>query len=67
VIDPKRSYTVTLNDFMVTGGDGLGLSGVALETKPNDIVDLDALITYIRARPQGVAAPAVDRILPVAP
>jgi len=66
-IDPTRIYTVTLNDFMVTGGDGLGLSGVALETTPNDIVDLDALIAYIRARPQGVAAPAVDRILPIAP
>lgn len=66
-IDPKRIYTITLNDFMVTGGDGLGLSGVALETKPNDIVDLDALIAYVRGRPQGVSAPAVDRIVPVAP
>lgn len=66
-IDPKRIYTITLNDFMVTGGDGLGLSGVALETTPNDIVDLDALIAYIRARPQGVAAPAVDRIRAVTP
>lgn len=66
-IDPRRTYTITLNDFMVTGGDGLGLAGVALETKPANIVDLDALIAYIRARPAGVAAPAVDRIVPVTP
>ena len=66
-IDPKRIYTVTLNDFMVMGGDGLGLAGVALETMPNGIVDLDALIAYIRARPLGVAAPLVDRIVPVTP
>jgi 5'-nucleotidase len=66
-IDPKRIYTITLNDFMVTGGDGLGLAGVALDTKANDIVDLDALVAYIRARPQGVAPPAVDRIQAVTP
>ena len=66
-INPKRIYTVTLNDFMVMGGDGLGLAGVALETTPNEIVDLDALIAYIRARPLGVAAPLVDRIVPVTP
>lgn len=66
-IDPKRLYTVTLNDFMVTGGDGLGLSGVAFETRATNIVDLDALVSYIRARPQGVVAPAVDRLVPVNP
>ena len=66
-IDPTRVYTITLNDFMVTGGDGLGLAGVALETIPTDIVDLDALVAYVKARPQGVAAPAVDRIVSVTP
>ena len=66
-IDPKRVYSITLNDFMVTGGDGLGLSGFALETTATDIVDLDALVAYVRARPQGVAAPAVDRIQAVTP
>ncbi len=66
-IDPKRIYTITLNDFMVTGGDGLGLAGLAIDTKANDIVDLDALVAYIRARPAGVAPPAVDRIQAVTP
>ncbi|MBC7844285.1 MAG: 5'-nucleotidase C-terminal domain-containing protein [Gemmatimonadaceae bacterium] len=66
-IDGKRIYTITLNDFMVTGGDGLGLAGVALETTATNIVDLDALIAFVKARPQGVASPAVDRIVSIAP
>lgn len=65
-IDPSRIYTITLNDFMVTGGDGLDLAGVALDSRATGIVDLDALIAYIRARPAGVAPTAVDRIVPVA-
>ena len=66
-IDPRRIYSITLNDFMVTGGDGLGLSGFALATTATEIVDLDALVAYVRARPKGVAPPAVDRIQPVTP
>ena len=66
-IDLQRIYTVTLNDFMLTGGDGLGFAGVALSSTTDDVVDLDALVAYIRARPQGVAPPAVDRIQAVTP
>ena len=66
-IDPTRIYSITLNDFMVTGGDGLGLAGVALETREVNVVDLDALVTYVRARPAGVAPPPVDRIVSVTP
>ena len=64
-IDPSRIYTITLNDFMVTGGDGLDLAGVAIETRATEIVDLDALIAYIRARPAGIAPTAVDRLVNV--
>jgi 2',3'-cyclic-nucleotide 2'-phosphodiesterase / 3'-nucleotidase / 5'-nucleotidase len=66
-VDPAREYTITLNDFMVTGGDGLGLAGTALETRATNIVDLDALVAYVERRPAGVTPPAVDRILPVTP
>jgi len=66
-LDPARVYTLTMNDFMVTGGDGLGLAGIALQTTPNNVIDLDALIAYIRARPQGVAPTALDRIVTTAP
>jgi 2',3'-cyclic-nucleotide 2'-phosphodiesterase / 3'-nucleotidase / 5'-nucleotidase len=66
-ISPSRIYTITLNDFMATGGDGLGLAGVALDTRATNTVDLDALIAYVRARPAGVSPPSVDRILSVTP
>ena len=66
-IDATRTYTITLNDFMVTGGDGLGLAGVALETTPTNIVDLDALVSYVRARSTGVVAPTGDRIVSTSP
>jgi 2',3'-cyclic-nucleotide 2'-phosphodiesterase / 3'-nucleotidase / 5'-nucleotidase len=61
-LDPKRIYTITINDFMVTGGDGLGLADVAMETRATNIVDLQALVAYVRARPQGVAPTPTDRI-----
>ena len=64
-VSPTRIYTITINDFMVTGGDGLGLAGVALDSRATNIVDLDALVAYIRSRPEGVRPPATDRILPV--
>nr|MCU0626174.1 5'-nucleotidase C-terminal domain-containing protein [Gemmatimonadaceae bacterium] len=61
-LDPARRYTITMNDFMVTGGDGLDLAGAALSTVPANVVDLDAFIAYIRARADGVRAPATGRL-----
>lgn len=61
------TYRVVLNDFMVTGGDGLGLAGEAISTRPLNIVDLDALISYLRSRPAPVRAPAGARFLIVRP
>jgi 2',3'-cyclic-nucleotide 2'-phosphodiesterase (5'-nucleotidase family) len=58
-------YTVVMNDFMVTGGDRLGFGDLALETEPLNVVDLDALIAYVRAQPGAVQPPAVDRLVPV--
>jgi len=57
-------YTVIMNDFMVTGGDGLGLGERAISTEPLDIVDLDALIAYVRAQPGAVEPPARGRLVP---
>ena len=57
-----RLYTVILNDFLVTGGDGLGLAGRAASVTPLNIVDLDALMGYLRQLPQPVRAPAAVRL-----
>ena len=56
-------YTLILNDFLATGGDGLGLGSAARRTEVLPIVDLDALIAYLRAAPQPVRAPPGSRFV----
>ena len=60
------TYTVAMTDFLLTGGDGLGLQQEAVRVEPLNIVDLDALIDYVRASGGVVRAPPGDRIVPVA-
>jgi 2',3'-cyclic-nucleotide 2'-phosphodiesterase (5'-nucleotidase family) len=55
------TYTVVMSDFMATGGDGLGLGRAALAVEPLDVVDLDALVGYLRSLPQPVTPPAGAR------
>ena len=60
-IADTATYTVVMNDFMATGGDGHGLAG-GEPARSLNIVDLDALVGYLRSRPQPVTAPAEVRI-----
>jgi 5'-nucleotidase len=60
------TYTIVLSDFLVAGGDGLGLGQAALSSDPTGIVDLDALISYLRLRGGRLATPAEPRIVKVA-
>lgn len=53
-LDDARDYTVVLSDFLLTGGDGLGLGDAARKVEPLNIQDLDALIAYVRALPGGI-------------
>ncbi|MBI2408303.1 MAG: 5'-nucleotidase C-terminal domain-containing protein [Gemmatimonadetes bacterium] len=53
-LDDARDYTLVLSDFMLTGGDGLGLGDAAKRVEPLNVQDLDALISYVRALPGGV-------------
>jgi 2',3'-cyclic-nucleotide 2'-phosphodiesterase (5'-nucleotidase family) len=52
-----REYTVVINDFMESGGDGLGFGDRAISTESLNLIDLDALIHYLRSLPQPVAGP----------
>jgi 5'-nucleotidase len=61
-LEDDRLYTLVLNDFLVTGGDGLGLAGRAASVTPLNVVDLDALVGYLRQLPQPVRAPAEERL-----
>jgi 2',3'-cyclic-nucleotide 2'-phosphodiesterase (5'-nucleotidase family) len=54
-------YNVIVNSFMAGGGSNMGPPEGA-ESKPLDIVDLDATIDYIKSRPQPLAVPSETRI-----
>jgi 2',3'-cyclic-nucleotide 2'-phosphodiesterase (5'-nucleotidase family) len=66
-LSDSRSYNVIMNDFLATGGEGYNAGGRATSSKPLNIVDLDALIDYLRMLPTPIVAPAEVRIAPVAP
>ena len=60
-IDDSASYTVSINDFMAAGGDGLGPPSSAV-VEPLPIIDRNALRDYISRLPQPVDAPRTVRI-----
>ena len=62
-LDDAARYRVILNDFMALGGEGLGFATNAIRSEPLGIVDLDALIAYLRKLPQPVHAPKEQRII----
>jgi 2',3'-cyclic-nucleotide 2'-phosphodiesterase (5'-nucleotidase family) len=64
-LDDRATYTIALNDFLVTGGDGMALPPEATPARSLDIIDLDALIDYSRSRPQPVTPPTGSRFVPV--
>jgi len=66
-LSDTKTYSVTVNDFLATGGEGYNAGGRATLSKPLNIVDLDALIDYLKTLPQPITAPAEVRIAPILP
>ena len=58
-----RTYTVVMNSFMATGEEGRPLTDRAASSAPAGMVDLDALVAYLRAHPGPVRPPAVGRFV----
>ena len=58
VLDPDRSYRVTTNSFLASGGDNFTVLRAGRDKKDAG-VDLDALEAWLRTRP---ALPAGDRV-----
>jgi hypothetical protein len=52
-----------MNDFMATGRFGVELSHASRSTAPLKIVDLDALVAYLRAQSGPVPPPAGARLV----
>jgi 2',3'-cyclic-nucleotide 2'-phosphodiesterase (5'-nucleotidase family) len=66
-LSDTRTYNVIVNDFLATGGEGYNAGGRATSAQPLNIVDLDALIDYLKSLPSPITAPAEVRIAPVSP
>ncbi|MDN4074330.1 bifunctional metallophosphatase/5'-nucleotidase [Fictibacillus terranigra] len=56
-LDPSKTYTATVNSFMASGGDGYTTLKDG-QNKVVDIVDLDALVKYIKSK--GEVNPSID-------
>ncbi|MDC3415217.1 bifunctional metallophosphatase/5'-nucleotidase [Terrihalobacillus insolitus] len=60
-IQSNKEYTVTVNNFLASGGDGF----TKFTEGTNEVigpVDLDAIVTYIEQQPTPIAAPNTNRI-----
>jgi 2',3'-cyclic-nucleotide 2'-phosphodiesterase (5'-nucleotidase family) len=66
-LSDSRDYKVIMNDFLATGGEGYNAGALATASQPLNIVDLDALIDYLRILPAPITAPTEIRIAPIAP
>lgn len=64
-LSDTMTYSVIVNDFLATGGEGYNAGQRATSMKALNIVDLDALIDYLRSLPSPITAPAELRIAPI--
>jgi 2',3'-cyclic-nucleotide 2'-phosphodiesterase (5'-nucleotidase family) len=62
-IADAAQYTLVMNNFMASGGDGLALGADALRSEPLPIIDLDALIDYLEQLSQPIRVPTDRRIV----
>lgn len=53
-LDPAAEYTLTVNNFMATGGDGFTVLRDSPRKYDTGIVDLDAIIAYLKSLPSPV-------------
>ena len=53
-IDPKATYSLVVNNFMASGGDGFTVLRDSATKYDTGIADLDAMIAYLKAMPSPV-------------
>lgn len=66
-LDDSAQYALVMSDFLADGGDGLNLDSPAIKRENMRIVDLDALIDYLRSQPGPIHGPRDRRLIPVSP
>jgi hypothetical protein len=60
--DDASTYTIVVNDFMVTNNGTLAFPGTPIASEALNVTDHDALIAYLERLPQPVVAPKDIRI-----
>ena len=60
-LNPEQIYSVAVNNFVATGGDGFTVfkEGTNVVTGPTD---LDAMVEYIKNYEGSISAPELDRV-----
>jgi 2',3'-cyclic-nucleotide 2'-phosphodiesterase (5'-nucleotidase family) len=61
------TYTLVFTNFLLGGGDGLGLGDAALKTEPLGMTDLDALVAYVGSQRQPLRYPFESRLTAALP
>lgn len=61
-LDDNATYTVTMSDFIASGGDRYGFNGLEIGSVPLNRTDLDALLEYVRTQPQPIQPPTAIRL-----
>jgi 2',3'-cyclic-nucleotide 2'-phosphodiesterase (5'-nucleotidase family) len=61
------TYTVVLSNFLLGGGDRLGFAADAIKTEPLGLLDIDALVNYVRAQRQPLRVPFEARLMAALP
>jgi 2',3'-cyclic-nucleotide 2'-phosphodiesterase (5'-nucleotidase family) len=62
-VTDSATYTIVINDFMATGRNGLELQHAARSTEQLKMVDLDALVGYLRVQSGPVQPPEGARLV----
>ena len=62
LVNDTATYSVTVSDFMASGGDGYSMFARAQASRATGVIDLDALIEYLQAMPQPVQPPRDVRL-----
>jgi 2',3'-cyclic-nucleotide 2'-phosphodiesterase / 3'-nucleotidase / 5'-nucleotidase len=67
VVSPQRTYTMTINNFMATGGDDYGPFSEALESTNTGLIDSDVFASYLESLPRPIRYGFQNRIAQLAP
>jgi 5'-nucleotidase len=67
VVSPQRTYTMTINNFMASGGDDYRPFSEALESVNTGLIDSDVFASYLESLPRPVRYGIQNRIAQLEP